>query len=83
MEQGETGGLTALDGLGWSMGAWVTLWVQGQHGAEEVGGDFLVEARDWAGELISAQTTMGKILVGRQLVLFVLCFKYFFIYVEY
>ena len=42
----------------------VNLRVQGQHGAEEVGGDFLVEARDWAGELISAQTTMGKILVG-------------------
>ena len=26
-------------------------------------GDFLSEAKDWAGELISAQTGMGKILV--------------------
>ena len=38
------------------------LW-QGQHNEEEHGGDFISEARDWAGELISAQTMMGKILV--------------------
>ena len=36
---------------------------QGQHHEEEHGGDFIAEARDWAGELISAQTMMGKILV--------------------
>ena len=36
---------------------------QGQHNEEEHGGDFISEARDWAGELISAQTMMGKILV--------------------
>ena len=36
---------------------------QGQHNDEEHGGDFISEARDWAGELISAQTMMGKILV--------------------
>jgi len=37
--------------------------LQGQHNEEEHGGDFISEARDWAGELISAQTMMGKILV--------------------
>ena len=36
---------------------------QGQHSEEDHGGDFISEARDWAGELISAQTMMGKILV--------------------
>ena len=40
----------------------IVLW-QGQHNEEEHGGDFISEARDWAGELISAQTMMGKILV--------------------
>ena len=39
------------------------VFLQGQHNDEEHGGDFISEARDWAGELISAQTMMGKILV--------------------
>ena len=46
------------------------LW-QGQHNEEEHGGDFISEARDWAGELISAQTMMGKILVTILMILMV------------
>ena len=46
------------------------LW-QGQHNEEEHGGDFISEARDWAGELISAQTMMGKILVTLLMILMV------------
>jgi len=37
--------------------------LQGQNPEEETGDDFMSEAKDWAGELISAQTGMGKILV--------------------
>ena len=37
--------------------------LQGQNPDEAPEGDFLSEAKDWAGELISAQTGMGKILV--------------------
>ena len=40
---------------------------QGQNPDEAPEGDFMSEAKDWAGELISAQTGMGKILVsGKQ-----------------
>jgi len=37
--------------------------LQGQNPDEAPEGDFMSEAKDWAGELISAQTGMGKILV--------------------
>jgi len=36
--------------------------LQGQNPEEDTGDDFMSEAKDWAGELISAQTGMGKIL---------------------
>ena len=49
---------------------------QGQHHEEEHGGDFIAEARDWAGELISAQTMMGKILVTILLFVFLVCSIY-------
>ena len=49
---------------------------QGQHHEEEHGGDFIAEARDWAGELISAQTMMGKILVTILLFAFPVCSIY-------
>ena len=47
------------------------LFAQGQHNDDEHGGDFISEARDWAGELISAQTMMGKILVSIMRILMV------------
>ena len=37
--------------------------LHGQNPEEGDEGDFMSEAKDWAGELISAQTGMGKILV--------------------
>ena len=37
--------------------------LHGQNPEETDEGDFMSEAKDWAGELISAQTGMGKILV--------------------
>ena len=37
--------------------------LHGQNPENEDEGDFMSEAKDWAGELISAQTGMGKILV--------------------
>ena len=37
--------------------------LQGQNPDEAPDNDFMSEAKDWAGELISAQTGMGKILV--------------------
>jgi len=37
--------------------------LHGQNPEEADEGDFMSEAKDWAGELISAQTGMGKILV--------------------
>ena len=38
--------------------------LHGQNPETEEEGDFMSEAKDWAGELISAQTGMGKILVS-------------------
>ena len=40
----------------------ITLQGQNPDGAPE--GDFMSEAKDWAGELISGQTGTGRILVG-------------------
>ena len=37
--------------------------LHGQNPEENDESDFMTEAKDWAGELISAQTGMGKILV--------------------
>lgn len=34
------------------------------RGKQEFEGTFMTEAKDWAGELISGQTTTGRILVG-------------------
>lgn len=38
---------------------------QQQRGKQEFEGTFMTEAKDWAGELISGQTTTGRILVSR------------------
>lgn len=35
-----------------------------QRGKQEFEGTFMTEAKDWAGELISGQTTTGRILVS-------------------
>lgn len=40
-----------------------------QSGKQEFEGTFMTEAKDWAGELISGQTTTGRILVRPQPVL--------------
>lgn len=37
-----------------------------QRGKAEFEGTFMTEAKDWAGELISGQTTTGRILVSKQ-----------------
>jgi len=34
------------------------------RGKQEFEGTFMTEAKDWAGELISGQTTTGRILVS-------------------
>ena len=39
---------------------------QGQNPDGQQDGDFMSEAKDWAGELISGQTGTGRILVGGQ-----------------
>jgi potassium large conductance calcium-activated channel subfamily M alpha member 1 len=36
------------------------------RGKQEFEGTFMTEAKDWAGELISGQTTTGRILVSRR-----------------
>lgn len=36
-----------------------------RQGKQEFEGTFMTEAKDWAGELISGQTTTGRILVSR------------------
>jgi potassium large conductance calcium-activated channel subfamily M alpha protein 1 len=38
-----------------------------RQGKQEFEGTFMTEAKDWAGELISGQTTTGRILVSRPL----------------
>ncbi|KAG8229682.1 hypothetical protein J437_LFUL010271 [Ladona fulva] len=38
-----------------------------RQGKQEFEGTFMTEAKDWAGELISGQTTTGRILVSSQL----------------
>ena len=38
--------------------------LQGQNPDGAPDGDFMSEAKDWAGELISGQTGTGRILVG-------------------
>ena len=45
------------------------LFFQGQNpeGANGQDGDFMSEAKDWAGELISGQTGTGRILVSCQI----------------
>lgn len=35
-----------------------------RQGKQEFEGTFMTEAKDWAGELISGQTTTGRILVS-------------------
>lgn len=37
---------------------------QARQGKQEFEGTFMTEAKDWAGELISGQTTTGRILVS-------------------
>lgn len=37
-----------------------------QRGKQEFEGTFMTEAKDWAGELISGQTTTGRILVSKR-----------------
>lgn len=37
-----------------------------RQGKQEFEGTFMTEAKDWAGELISGQTTTGRILVSRK-----------------
>ena len=41
-----------------------------RQGRQEFEGTFMTEAKDWAGELISGQTTTGRILVSFFKVLF-------------
>lgn len=53
-----------------------------RQGKQEFEGTFMTEAKDWAGELISGQTTTGRILVSK--VYFThLISDFFFIYVMY
>ena len=40
--------------------------MQGQNPDGQADGDFMSEAKDWAGELISGQTGTGRILVSTQ-----------------
>lgn len=40
-----------------------------QRGKQEFEGTFMTEAKDWAGELISGQTTTGRILVSYSLII--------------
>lgn len=42
---------------------------KGARGKAEFEGTFMTEAKDWAGELISGQTTTGRILVSLRLYL--------------
>ena len=42
----------------------INCWSQGQNPDGAPDGDFMSEAKDWAGELISGQTGTGRILVG-------------------
>lgn len=37
------------------------------RGKQEFEGTFMTEAKDWAGELISGQTTTGRILVSKNI----------------
>ena len=53
--------------------------VQGQNPDEAPEDDFLSEAKDWAGELISAQTGMGKILVTLVFILSIASLVVYFI----
>lgn len=41
-----------------------------QRGKQEFEGTFMTEAKDWAGELISGQTTTGRILVSKPLLIY-------------
>ena len=52
---------------------------QGQNPDEAPEDDFLSEAKDWAGELISAQTGMGKILVTLVFILSIASLVVYFI----
>ena len=53
--------------------------LQGQNPDEAPEDDFLSEAKDWAGELISAQTGMGKILVTLVFILSIASLVVYFI----
>lgn len=53
-----------------------------RQGKQEFEGTFMTEAKDWAGELISGQTTTGRILV-RFLNLFLLIYIYLIMYRTY
>ena len=53
--------------------------VKGQNPDEAPEDDFLSEAKDWAGELISAQTGMGKILVTLVFILSIASLVVYFI----
>ena len=44
-----------------------------QRGKQEFEGTFMTEAKDWAGELISGQTTTGRILVSQILNIYIFC----------
>ena len=50
--------------------------LQGQNPDGGPEGDFMSEAKDWAGELISGQTGTGRILVSFSSIQIYVCTKY-------
>ncbi len=51
------------------MGGAVEIAPGGRAQQPEFEGTFMTEAKDWAGELISGQTTTGRILVSRDFIM--------------
>lgn len=47
-----------------------------RQGKQEFEGTFMTEAKDWAGELISGQTTTGRILVSLPYIFFLIRIPY-------